>query len=59
MTDGLQVKSGSLFDEILLTDSLEEAQKFAEETWAAKKDAEKGAHETYKAKKKEEERVSS
>merc|ERR1712129_247693 len=36
-----QVKSGTLFDDIIVTDSLEEAQKFAEETFFKKKDAEK------------------
>ncbi|CAM9113176.1 unnamed protein product [Discosporangium mesarthrocarpum] len=36
-----QVKSGTVFDDIIVTDSLAEAQKFAEETWAAKKDEEK------------------
>ncbi|CAM9845206.1 unnamed protein product [Laminaria digitata] len=50
-----QVKSGTIFDEILVTDSLEEAQKFGEETWAAKKDAEKEAHTAFKKIKKDEE----
>jgi calreticulin len=36
-----QVKTGTLFDDIIVTDSLEEAQKFAEETFFKKKDAEK------------------
>lgn len=36
-----------------MTDSLAEAQKFAEETWVAKKDKEKDAHEEHKARKKE------
>jgi len=36
-----QVKSGTIFDDIIITDSLEEAQKFAEETFFAKKDNEK------------------
>lgn len=53
-----QVTAGSIFDEILVTDSLEEAQKFAEGTWAAKKDKEKEAHEELKKKQKEEEEVS-
>ena len=35
-----QVDAGTLFDDIIVTDSLEEAQAFAEETWAAKKDKE-------------------
>ncbi|CBJ32747.1 Calreticulin [Ectocarpus siliculosus] len=50
-----QVTAGTIFDEILVTDSLEEAQKFAEETWATKKDKEKEAHEELKKKQKEEE----
>jgi calreticulin len=36
-----QVKTGTLFDDILITDSLEEAQAFAQETFFKKKDAEK------------------
>lgn len=36
-----QVTSGTMFDDIIVTDSLEEAQKFAEETFFKKKDAEK------------------
>jgi len=36
-----QVKSGTIFDDILVTDSLEEAQKFAEETFFKKRDGEK------------------
>lgn len=53
-----QVTAGTIFDEILVTDSLEEAQKFAEDTWAAKKDKEKEAHEDLKKKQKEEGEVS-
>lgn len=36
-----QVKTGTLFDDILITDSLEEAQAFAQDTFFKKKDAEK------------------
>lgn len=36
-----QVKSGTIFDDIFITDSAEEAQKFAEETFHAKREAEK------------------
>ncbi len=36
-----QVKSGSIFDNILITDDLEAAKKFAEDTWSKGKDAEK------------------
>ncbi|EAZ43662.1 hypothetical protein OsJ_28288 [Oryza sativa Japonica Group] len=40
---GVRVKSGTLFDNILITDDPEYAKKFAEETWAKHKDAEKTA----------------
>jgi calreticulin len=36
-----QVKSGTIFDNIIVTDSLEEAKKFAEATWGKTKDGEK------------------
>jgi len=36
-----QVKAGTIFDDIIITDSLEEAQKFAEDTFFKKKDGEK------------------
>merc|ERR1719333_866358 len=35
-----QVKSGTMFDDIIITDSLDEAKAFAKETFFAKKDAE-------------------
>jgi len=35
-----QVKAGSIFDDIIVTDSLEEAKAFAQETFFAKKDGE-------------------
>lgn len=41
-----QVTSGTLFDDIIVTDSLEEAQQFAEETFFAKWTGEKTAIET-------------
>ena len=51
-----QVKSGTIFDDIIVTDSLEEAQKFAEETFFKKKDAEKKMFDDIEeAKRKEEE----
>ena len=40
-----QTKGGSLFDNIIVTDSWDEAKAFAEETWTATKDAEKAAKE--------------
>merc|ERR1712025_981800 len=36
-----QTKAGSLFDNIIITDSWDEAKKYAEETYSANKDAEK------------------
>ncbi|XP_013784042.1 calreticulin-like [Limulus polyphemus] len=41
-----QVKSGTIFDDVLLTDDPEYAKKFAEETWGATKDAEKKMKES-------------
>merc|ERR1711982_226282 len=50
-----QVKTGTMFDDIIVTDSLEEAQKFAEETYFAKKDGEKDMFDAKEKKRKEEE----
>merc|ERR1719223_994907 len=50
-----QGKSGTVFDDILVTDSLEEAQKFAEDTFFKKKDAEKEMFEEMQKKQREEE----
>ena len=36
-----QVKTGTLFDDIIVTDSLEKAREFAKETFFKKKEAEK------------------
>jgi len=54
-----QVKTGTIFDDIIVTDSLEEAQKFAEETFFKKKDGEKEMYdeEIEKQKQEEEERM--
>merc|ERR1711981_805355 len=53
-----QVKAGSVFDNIILTDSLEEAQEFMKETYTKNKDAEKEmfdkAEEERRAKEEEE-----
>merc|ERR1711981_438500 len=53
-----QVKAGSVFDNIILTDSLEEAQEFMKETYTKNKDAEKEmfdkAEEDRRAKEEEE-----
>merc|ERR1712137_250513 len=40
-----QVTSKTIFDDIIITDSLEEAQKFAEDTFFKKKDGEKAMFE--------------
>ncbi|XP_017608121.1 calreticulin-like [Gossypium arboreum] len=48
-----QVKSGTLFDNILVADDVEYAKKLAEETWGKQKDAEKAAFEEAEKKKEE------
>jgi len=50
-----QVKTGTLFDDIIVTDSLEEAQKFAEETFFKKKDGEKTMYDKVMEEKRAEE----
>ncbi|PQP96100.1 calreticulin [Prunus yedoensis var. nudiflora] len=50
-----QVKSGTLFDNILITDEPEYAKQLAEETWGKQKDAEKAAFEELEKKLQEEE----
>jgi len=42
-----QVKAGTLFDDIIVTDSLDEAKAYAAKTFSAKKDAEKKAFEAH------------
>merc|ERR1712057_146574 len=49
-----QVKSGSIFDNILVTDDVEYAKEFAMETWGAMKDTEKKLFEEAKEKEDEE-----
>jgi len=44
-----QVKAGTIFNDIIVTDSLEEAQKFAEETFFKMKDGEKAMYDEIKA----------
>merc|ERR1712146_211514 len=54
-----QVKAGTIFDNIIITDSVEEAEAFMEETYKKDKDAEKKMFddkEEEKRKKEEEER---
>jgi calreticulin len=53
-----QVKAGTIFDNILVTDDVDTAKKFAEDTWGKNKEAEKKAKEKIdeeEKKKKEEE----
>ncbi|KAL7563163.1 hypothetical protein ACA910_014442 [Epithemia clementina (nom. ined.)] len=47
-----QVKSGTLFDDILVTDSLDEAKAFAAETWEKKKTPEKEMYDKIQEEKK-------
>jgi calreticulin len=49
-----QVKSGTLFSNVLLTDDSEYAKQFAEETWGKHKDAEKAAFDEEEKKREEE-----
>ena len=49
-----QVKSGTLFDNILIADDPEYAKQLAEETWGKQKDAEKAAFEEAEKKQEEE-----
>jgi calreticulin len=48
-----QVKSGSIFDNIILTDSVAEAEKFMAETYTKHKDAEKAAFDAFEKKRTE------
>ncbi|KAL8171750.1 hypothetical protein V2J09_023554 [Rumex salicifolius] len=50
-----QVKSGTLFDNVLVCDDPEYAKQLAEETWGKQKDAEKAAFEELEKKREEEE----
>merc|ERR1712094_39697 len=55
-----QVKSGTIFDNILITDDVEYAKQHGEKTWKAQKDGEKAMKEKAdeeKRKKDEEERA--
>jgi len=53
--DVWQVKSGTIFDNIIITDSVAEAEAFMKETYEKNKDAEKKALEDLEAKKRTEE----
>jgi len=50
-----QVKSGTIFDDIIVTDSLEEAKEYADKTWGKKKGPEKAAFDAAEAARKEQE----
>merc|ERR1711871_276907 len=50
-----QVKSGTIFDDIIVTDSLEEAKDYADQTFNKKKGPEKEMFDAAEAKRKEEE----
>jgi calreticulin len=41
-----QVKSGTIFDNIIITDSVQQAEEFGQETWGKTKDAEKKMKDT-------------
>jgi len=53
-----QVKTGTLFDDIIVTDDIEEAKKFAEATFFKKKEGEKAMYDKKMAEKAEEESAS-
>ena len=50
-----QVKAGTIFDDIIVTDSLEEAQEYANQTFEKKKGPEKEAFDAAEEKRKQEE----
>jgi calreticulin len=50
-----QVKSGTIFDNIIITDSVDEANKHANQTWGKTKDAEKKMKEEQEEKQRKEE----
>lgn len=54
--DVWQVKSGTIFDNIFISDSVSEAEAFLAETWGALNEAEKAMFEKADAEKKEQER---
>lgn len=53
----VQVKSGSIFDNVLVTDDEKYALKFAEETWGKSKDLEKAAFEKIEEEEKKKQEV--
>jgi len=53
-----QVKTGTIFDDIIVTDSLEEAEEYAQKTFFKKKDGEKKMYDEHIEKKRSEEEES-
>merc|ERR1719399_2217332 len=51
-----QVKAGTVFDDIIVTDSVEEAKEFADSTFYEKKDGEKEMFDAAEAARQEKER---
>ena len=51
-----QVKTGTLFDDIIVTDSFDEAKAYAEKTYSKKKGPEKAAYDAAEEKKAAEEK---
>jgi len=47
-----QVKSGTIFDNIIISDSVDEVKAFIDETWGKTKDAEKAMHDKIQEEKK-------
>lgn len=52
-----QVKSGSIFDNVMVTDDFEAAMAFADETWGAAREAEREAFDAAKKKEDEEKKA--
>lgn len=53
-----QVKTGTLFDDIIVTDSVEEAEEYAQKTFFKKKDGEKSMYDLYMEEKQKEDEES-
>merc|ERR1711933_666633 len=53
-----QVKTGTLFDDIIVTDSIEEAEEYAQKTFFKKKDGEKKMYDEHMEKQKADEEAS-
>ena len=53
-----QVKTGTLFDDIIVTDSIEEAEEYAQKTFFKKKDGEKKMYDEHMEKQKADDEAS-